>query len=599
MTRSTGPKDPFFDAVTLFQAGKLDKADRKCRQVVTANPAHVDAMHLRAMIAMRRNEVTKAIDIMERALAIKPQDTALLINLGNMLMADGRSAKALARFLDAIEIAPHQEQARSGAGAILIEQGRFRAAEPHFRAVLAKSPRNVEALLGLARSLDEQARAGEAADVARKAIAIAPQNPMAEASLAGALKQLHDFDGAIDALRRAMDLSGRAPTHWLELVANLASFGRIAEADSECRALIATYPNFAPAHVRLATLVRKSSPEEIAGLERVLSRPDLPVRERIQVEFALGAALEGNGAYSEAFSRYDEGNRRARETITYSKAKMASGFAEIRSALSAQTLAAHEGEGHPDPTPIFVVGMPRSGTTLVEQILSSHPEVVGANELEAIPRLFSDFVRSSGVPSAREAFSSATSERLRQYGEAYLKELRSFSSDARFIIDKLPGNFAFLGFIALILPEAKIVHCRRDPLDTCVSIYKTRFVRGSVDYGYDLGELGHYYRLYREHMRFWDEVLPKKPIDIVYEELVADTRTQSERLLNALGLDWSESCERFYETRRTVLTASLTQVRRPIYTTSIGRAARFGAAFDPLRHALAGEDEAPDSTGTG
>ena len=141
----------------------------------------------------------------------------------------------------------------------------------------------------------------------------------------------------------------------------------------------------------------------------------------------------------------------------------------------------------------------------------------------------------------------------------------------------------------MILPEAKIVHCRRDALDTCFSIYKTRFVRGSIEYGYDMSDLGHYYRQYKDLMRFWDDILPKKPIDLGYEDLVADMRSESERLLGELGIGWSDSCLRFYETARSVQTASVTQVRRPIYTSSIGKAEKFGAALDPLRCALAGE----------
>lgn len=587
------------DALALFRADKLDKADRKLRQLISADPTQVDAMHLRAMIAMRRNDTVGAISIMQRALAIRPRDIALLCNLGNMLMTAGRADEALARFLGAIEIDPNQQQARAGAGAILVEQGKFLAAEPHFRSVLKPAPRNVEALLGLAAALEGQARASEAADIARRAIAVAPQNPLAETRLATALGQLHDFEGAINAHRRAMALSGNAPNYWFGLVVNLAAFGRIAEAESECRALIAAYPNFAPAHVRLSTLVRESSEVEIADLERLLGRTDLSVRDHIQVEFALGAALEGRGAYAKAFAYYEQGNRLTRETAPYSKKKTTNGFTDIKSTFSPAVLVQHQSEGCPDPTPIFVVGMPRSGTTLAEQILSSHPEVAGANELEAIPRLFGEFVSSSETRTPKEALLAAKGDHLRRVGETYLKELRAFSPDARFIVDKLPGNFAFLGFIALILPEAKIVHCRRDPLDTCLSIYKTRFARGSIDYGYDMAELGHYYRHYEDLMHYWDEVLPTKPINVVYEDLVADTRAESQHLLAALGLDWSESCEKFYETKRSVLTASVAQVRRPIYNSSVGSAARFGAALDPLRRALAGEPDDPASGAAG
>ena len=577
--------------MTRFQSGDLAGADQICRRIITADPTHIRAMHMRATIALQLGRLSDGIAQLERAVAIKPEDAPLLRSLATAYMARRRPDLALPRFEEAARLTPDDLSARAGAGALLNEKSDFRASEPHFRAILKRKPRDLGALLGLARALDGQSRAGEAVACAEQAVALAPNNAAAHTRLAVALDKLGDFDGAVAHHRDAVSLSGHAPDPWFELVLCLASFGNIAEAEDECRALIDMHRDFAPAHVRLVGLVGQSSEEEISALETLLTRNTLPVNHRIQAEFALGAALEGHEEYEPAFAHYQAGNRLAHDIRSYSQKKMRTSFVEIRGAFSPETFTRLGGRGCVDPAPIFVIGMPRSGTTLVEQILSSHPDIEGAGERTIIPRLFSEFVRISGATSPEAIFASTTPEDLARFGRTYLDQLRGGSGSKRFVIDKLPGNFAFLGFISLILPEARIIHCERDPLDTCLSIYKTHFQPGSMEYSYDFDDLGHYYRMYRDLMGFWESVLPRAPIPIGYEALARNTRAESERLLTALGLDWSDECERFYETRRSVRTASMTQVRRPIYTSSIGKSERFGSLLDPLRRALTASGE--------
>lgn len=574
--------------MALFQAGQLDKADRKCRQIISANPTQVDAMHLRATIAMRRGDSDLALKIMTRAASIRPSDAKLQCNLGNMHMAANAPALALQHFNKALAADGHLSQAHFGAGMASLELSDFAAAERHLRKALKKSPRNAEILLGLSRTMNGQARAREAAQLAENAIAVEPANPAAHAALALAREQLGDFDGAIAAHRTALEKSGNAPRYRIGLVISLAAFGHIKEAQEECRGLLADHPDFAPAHFRLATLVRQSSTAEIDEMERLVAKPDLPARERLQLEFALGAGHEGHQNYERAFAHYQTGNRLVRDTIDYATTRAEGQFRAMREAFPApSSFDAHIG-GCEDTTPIFVVGMPRSGTTLVEHILSSHPDIAGANELETIPRLFTDLMDMTSASTPAAAMSNASASELRKLGETYVAELKSYSDTALHVVDKLPGNFIFLGFIKAILPRATIIHCRRDPMDTCLSIFKTRFVRGAIDYGYDMVELGDYHRRYQDLMRHWAEVLPSPVIDVIYEELVGDPGEKSRALISALGLEWSDACDRFYETSRTVQTASVAQVRRPIYTSSIGKADQFGAALDPLRAALAG-----------
>ena len=589
MTKIIRPQGPYFDALALYRAGRFEEADLKAQQLVRANPTQVDAMHLRALIATHRNDFGSAIAIMERALAIKPRDAVLLSSLGSMHIATGNPTRALIRFLAATKVDPSFAEAHNGAGTALLLQGRFIEAEPHFRAGLAAKAKNLQALLGLSESLEGQARASEAAEFARKAIALAPDNAMAHMRLARALDQLSDFDGCVAAHKQAMTLTGKAPPAWFGLVASLSAFGHLEEAEAECRALIAAFPDFAPAHVRLSVLVKKSSDAEIADLQRLLDHPGISERDRIQIAFALGAAHEGRGAYDTAIAHYAAGNEKARAQTAYSLDRSKTEFATIKSGFTPDVFERFEGAGSSDPMPVFVFGMPRSGTTLVEQILCSHPDIDAANELEAVPRLFSKLFEMTGTRTPADALAKADPTQLSELGETYLEELRGHAAGGRHVVDKLPGNFFYLGFISLILPQASLVHCRRDPLDTCLSIYKTRFVHGSVAYGYDMTELGRYYRLYADLMEHWQKVLPKKPITMSYEDLVVEPRGETERLLGGIGLDWAEECGRFYQSGRSVHSASLAQVRKPIYGSSVGAAERFGAALDPLRQALAGD----------
>ena len=575
-------------AAALFNSDRLDEADRMCRDIAVIDPGNVAALHLRARIALKRGEGATAVTVLTRAVALRPEDSGLRYDLARLHLAGKRSDLARPHLEAAIAVDPGLAAAHLELAVIAYVDGQFGTAETHFRAALDTAPRNVRALFGLLQVLGTQSRVSEAAAIARRIIALRPDDPNGHAGLAVSLDRLGDFDGAAAAHRRAMALSGNAPSFWYGLVLTLAAFGHVAEAIAECRALIATHRDYVRAHIRLARLVETSSDAEVAELERLLDLGTLAPTDRIQILYVLGAIRESREEFAAAFTRYDAANALARQRTPYSAKASETTFAEIKSAFSRETFAVHEGTGCADPTPIFIVGMPRSGTTLVEQILSSHPQIAGAGELDAVQNLFNRLKAQAGAPDPASAIAGASAADLERLGQDYIAEIRSFSANATHVIDKMPANFLHLGLIALVLPKARIIHCRRDALDTGLSIYKTWFPADMIGFSHELADLGHYYRLYEDLMGHWEDVLPQKPLDVSYERLVDDLRGETARLLGALGLDWSDDCERFFDARRPVHTASIAQVRRPIYASSVGRAQSFGAALDPLRRALAG-----------
>jgi hypothetical protein len=305
------------------------------------------------------------------------------------------------------------------------------------------------------------------------------------------------------------------------------------------------------------------------------------------VEFALGKAFDDIGDAQKAFAHLTTGNRLHRSAHPYNVSDDLEQFAEIARALSPQTFSTLSGAGDPSRRPVFIVGMPRSGTSLVEQILASHPDVWGGGEQTVLERLLIERTPRAVSPLERaRSLRDLQVSDLSSLGSDYVAEISKISSGALRVTDKMPLNFRFVGLIHLILPNAQIVHCRRDPLDTCLSCFAQNFSRGQ-DWSYDLEDLGRYYRGYERLMSHWREQTPPgRLLEISYEALVADLEGESRRLLAFCGLPWDSACLSFHETRRQVRTASVAQVRQPIYPRSVGRAVRYRPYLGPLMAAL-------------
>jgi len=340
------------------------------------------------------------------------------------------------------------------------------------------------------------------------------------------------------------------------------------------------------------------SDEEIRNLQELAERKDLPLDDQSRLHFALAGIFDKTGSPAKAFQHCCFGNQFRKEFersrgIIYDPAAHRHFVARIIDTFTPAYFNRVKSFGLDSELPIFIVGMLRSGTTLVEQILASHPRVHGAGELQDLNRLIKTLPRRPGTTEGYpESMAGVDGETARALAEAYLQRLRQLGGESARVVDKLPFNFLYLGVIATLFPRARIIHCRRDPVDTCLSCFFQDF-GDPLPFTWDLRHLGHYYREYERLMAHWGKVLPVPLFEVFYEDITANQESTTRRLLAFCGLDWDERCLHFNDTQRVVRTASILQVRQPIYRTSVGRWKRYEAQLQPLLEVLREGPAAP------
>ena len=363
--------------------------------------------------------------------------------------------------------------------------------------------------------------------------------------------------------------------------------GRFDEAVACFEDAIAHNPRDGAAHRYLVETRPGANTEHIAQMTALSQEPQLEPSDRIELQFALATALDRAGLYREAFAHARTANELKRATFAYDGSSDAMLLRSLRAMFGPQVMRALRGQGDPSTLPVFIIGMPRSGTTLVEQVLAAHPQVYAAGELDAFERALGFFPTIAADPRDPRAFVTELRAALRALGARYLANVRVPPHAVRFT-DKMPSNFRFAAAIAAALPNARFIHVRRDPRDTALSCYMTNFVDGQL-YAYDLTELGGYYRLYREHMGAIRALLPQRVmLEVDYESLVDDFEMQARRIVEHCGLAWDPACLEFWKVDRPILTASVVQVRRRLFAGSIGRWRLYERELEPLIEALDG-----------
>ena len=488
----------------------------------------------------------------------------------------------------ATEAAAEQARGLFAAAAAAHQAGRLDEAERGYRAVLALDPRHAESIDGLGRIACRTARYALAAEFAAQAVALAPDVAAFHLHLGDALMELGRAAEAIAAYERALALQPDNAEAYANIGTLYVSLGRGEEARRAYEWAIALSPrrgSFYRLRALVAPLPRESAIfAQLAALAEDAAA--LSEGDRMEVHFALGTALSDAGDPARAFSHFLAGNALKRQRIAYDEKKALGALARIAAQFSRDFLAARRGSGVASRLPIFVVGMPRSGSTLVEQILASHPAAVGAGELQLLPQLLRHACAQAktGFPEIAAALTAGEIQRL---AEQYLAVLRLEGPEAARIVDKHLNNFTALGLIRLMLPDAKIIHVRRDPVDTCLSAFAKLFNGNHLAYTYELGELGRFYRGYARLMAHWRAVLPAEAmLEVRYEALVGDFEREARRIVDFCGLAWDERCRRFHETERLVKTWSALQVRQPLYDTAIEKWRAYGALAQPLIEAL-------------
>lgn len=445
---------------------------------------------------------------------------------------------------------------------------------------------NVPVNLRKAQLLFESSQRRAALDTVR-AIAdrVGPEERQLRA-VARIMIDCQDLEGAAAFLQRAAALLPDNPGILNDLAQTCYFLNRVEDAERHIAALLALQPQHAGAlHLRSALRTQTADNNHVEALTRQLEGEALdPGLERAAC-FALAKEYEDLGRYEDAFAALQRGAGAYRKTLQYDLAAELASHRGIREAFTRDAFAGLA-PGCDEAGPIFVVGMPRTGTTLVERLLGSHSAVTSIGEFRDFPMMLTDMMLRT--PAEGEAQGAAQSLRIdfEALGRRYLQAARELAGDSAFFVDKLPYNFLYLGYIAAALPQAKILHLSRDPLDTCYAVYKTLFFN-AYSYSYDLDELADYYISYRAQMRHWHEVLPGRILDIGYETLVENPESEARRILDWCGLPWEDGVLEFYRQNTAAMTASAMQVRKPVYTDSIGSWQRAGAGFDPVREKLA------------
>jgi len=583
-------------AIQHLRAGQLEMARIAVDRILRHDPENFDAAHLRGVILFQFGDRQAAVDGFETALELRPDSAQAMSDLGMVLHALGRYREAEPHLSRAVELAPELAAAHLNLGNVLQALGRDRGAEARYRRALELQPGLGAALSNLSRILLSAGRAAESAELARRLIRQAPRAAAGHSRLGSALDRLGRFDEAIEAHRQAVEMKPADIAIRLAYAASLAGYGRMEDAAAQCREALERAPDSVAAHLQLSGAVRLADdPVLMARMEELMNRPDLGAADRGALGLALGRAREKLGDFEGAFATLTAANAMIAGGLDYALSDTADLVRDVTTAFDAATLSRLAGGGAQDGRPIFVVGMPRSGTTLTERILCSRPDVVGAGEPAILHSLASAACEEAGVNSFSALMTGLTGKDLERIGRAYVEALGAYGPVAARIVDKLPGNFLLVGLIHLTLPHARIVHCRRNPADTCLSVFKTRFATGNLPYAYDLDHLAGYYAAYRRVMAHWHEVLPGRVLDVDYEAMVADPRGQSQRLFAHCGLEWTEDALRFHETAGPVHTASIAQVRQPIHTGSRGMAHRYGATARPLFEALERAGVDPES----
>ncbi len=568
--------------------------------------------------ALGRGE--EAVASLRRALQLAPRLAAAWRALADHLSAMGDEAGAEAAYAQQIKHSTNDPRLLKAAAALYAN--RIPEAEALLREHLRQYPTDVAAIRMFAEVAARLERLADAENLLARCLELAPGFSAARRNYATVLHRQYKDEQALQEVDRLLASDSRDPTYrnlkaailgnlgrypesielyagilgeyphqekvWLNYGHALKTAGRTQESIAAYRRCIELAPHSGAAYWSLANLKTfRFTAEDLGAIRAQLARSDLAEEERVYLSFAAGKALEDARQYAESFENYARGNSLRHARLGYDPERTSARVRRCKEALTQEFFERRRGYGAQAPDPIFIVGLPRAGSTLIEQILASHSAVEGTMELPDLISIARNLTGASAAepryPASLAALSAAD---CRSLGEQYLRQTRvQRKAGAPFFIDKMPNNFPYIGFIQLALPNARIIDARRHPLGCCLSVFKQHFARGQ-NFAYDLGDLGRYYRDYVELMAHYDAVLPGRVHRVIYEKMIDDTESEVRRLLEYCGLPFEETCLRFYENDRAVRTASSEQVRQPIFRDALEHWRHFEPWLGPLREAL-------------
>ena len=541
-------------AKAAYNAGDLNTAQALSREVIEADPQAHEGFFILGLLAMRTGRPDLAYKFALHAASLSPKTASYHITLTDWYYKDNKLNEATMHARHAVEVAPTSSQARYNMGVMAGIHGHHEDALSHYLAADEISPNNAQTLFNIGVTYNALGNQAKEIETYQKLIATHPDFAHGFNNLGLALAATGDLDGARDCYNRALELDG-------ELI---------------------------DAHLNLSSLktYTKSDPH-LDQLEVIAQKAMQQTYEKAPyIWFSVGKAREDTGQYDAAFEAYERGNAIHRQTIDFDEATSDQAVERILNDFTTDLFDGWQQHGCQDETPIFILGMPRSGTTLIEQVLASHSSVYGGDELKFLLQVSEEARIRKNVPDIVDLVRTVSADEKADIGKAYVDLARTVSADAQFITDKMPSNYYLVGLIPLILPNAKIIHSRRDPMDVCFSNYARLFKEGQ-QFTYGMAEMGGDYVRYDRLMAHWGKVVPEGLIlDVQYEDMVSDIGTQARRLLEFCGLPWEDQVLDFHKNKRAVTTASAAQVRKPIYASSVARWQRFEKHLGPLKEAL-------------
>jgi tetratricopeptide (TPR) repeat protein len=575
--------------IALFEQGKFEEALAYYDRAVALQSSFVQAHSNRGNALQRLKRFAEAEKAYRRAIELQPAFADAWNNLGTCLRELKRPQEAKTVYRKALELNPNNPDILDNLALAAKDLGRLEEAANLMQRALAIEQRSDKLHLHCGMILLDQHKVEEAATATERALALNPNSHDAVNQMGRVAFERGNLDAALVHYRRALALKPDLADALNNMGNVLKELGQLHDARQAYLEALRLDPAVCGVYVNFAdSKTFTPGDAHLAAMESLAAQPEgLSKTDRMHLDFALGKAYADLKDYRRSFTHLAAGNAAKRATVAYDEQATFALFDRLEQVFSRELIERKAGAGDPSPLPIFVLGMPRSGTTLIEQIIASHPMVHGAGELKTLNDVVLLVCGPDGASVPYPEFmQSVDRAALRQIGARYVSLLHQLAPNGDRVTDKMPSNYYFAGLIHLALPNAKIIHSMRDPVDTCISCFSKLF---SAEQGhtYDLGEIGRYYKRYLRLMAHWRRVLPAgRILDIRYEEVVMDLETQARRIIDYCGLPWDDRCLTFHRTDRPVRTASATQVRQPIYKSAVGRWRVYEENLGPLLAAL-------------
>ena len=610
------------EAIEHHRKGELERAARVYQAALAEDPQRPEALHLLGLVAIQKGDAVRAVDLIGRAVAarpdvaeyhgglgeaywalgqparaaecyreslrLRPDNPEALCNLGSTLLRLGNVDGAIGCLRDALRFSPELVAAHNNLGQALQLKGDATAAIEHFRAAVRLDPTAAAAQSNLGLILLERGEPEEALGFCREAVRLRPALVLAHINLGNVLQVLGRPHEALECFRAAIRLNPSFAAAHAGLAGALEELGDPEGSRESLREALRHDPRHTGALARLATQLREKLPEaDRAALERLSAEPGLPAARRWPMLFGLAQVFDARGEFTRAAEFAANANALEhadfqRRGLAYDPAAHTLFVDRLLQAFTPEFFTRVRGWGLETERPVFVIGMPRSGTTLVEQILASHPRVFGAGELQLARNEFKTLPEVTGrrgsVP--HECVGDLDRNAIDQLARKHLSGLADRNAWADRVVDKMPENTLYLGFLAALFPRGKFIHCRRDLRDAALSCWMTDFWQ--VRWACDQHQIASRAIEYRRVMEHWARVLPVPVLEVDYESLVADQERVSRQIVEWCGLEWASECLEFHKTRRAVHTASAAQVRRPIYRSSVGRWKHYAQPLAPM-----------------